>query len=81
MINKIFIYPLIIYIKIYQLFVSPILGANCRYLPTCSEYTIDSLKKFGLIKGIFLSLKRISKCHPWGGQGYDPIKSKLEEKQ
>ena len=80
MINKILSYPLIIIIKFYQLFISPMLGQNCRYLPTCSEYTIQSIEKFGLIKGFYISLKRVSKCHPWGSQGYDPIPKKLEEK-
>ncbi len=67
-------------IKIYQFFISPIIGQNCRYLPTCSEYVIECLKQFGLIKGTFLSFKRISKCHPWGKYGYDPVPNKLEEK-
>ena len=80
MINKIVTYPLIICVKTYQLFLSPIIGQNCRYLPTCSEYTTDCLKQFGIIKGILLSLKRISKCHPWGGHGYDPIPKNIEEK-
>ena len=81
MINKILTYPLILFLKIYQLFISPIMGQNCRYLPTCSEYTIECLKQFGIIKGTFLSFKRISKCHPWGNHGYDPVPKKLEEKQ
>ena len=67
-------------IKFYQFFISPILGQNCRYLPTCSEYSIQSIKKFGIFKGIFLSLRRISKCHPWGNHGYDPVPNKAEEK-
>ena len=81
MINRIFTIPVIIFIKLYQLFISPIIGQNCRYLPTCSEYTIECLKNFGLIKGTFLSFKRISKCHPWGSHGYDPIPNNLEKKQ
>ena len=81
MINKILTYPIILFLKIYQLFISPIMGQNCRYLPTCSEYTIECLKQFGIIKGTFLSFKRISKCHPWGNHGYDPVPNKLEEKQ
>ena len=81
MINKILTYPLILFLKIYQLFISPIIGQNCRYLPTCSEYTIECLKQFGIIKGTFLSFKRISKCHPWGNHGYDPVPNKLEEKE
>ncbi len=80
MINKIIVYPLIFTIKIYQLFISPIIGQNCRFMPTCSEYTVNCLKQFGLIKGLFLSFKRISKCHPWGNHGYDPVPNKLEKK-
>ena len=80
MINRIVILPLIIIIRFYQLFISPIIGQNCRYLPTCSEYTVGCLKNFGLIKGIFLAIKRISKCHPWGSHGHDPIPNNLEKK-
>ena len=61
-------------IKIYKLFISPFLGNNCRFLPTCSDYTKDSIVKFGLVKGCWLGSKRILKCHPWGKGGYDPIK-------
>ena len=73
-------YLLIKIIKIYQLFISPYLGNNCRYLPTCSEYSTQSIKEHGVIKGITLSIKRIAKCHPWGGHGYDPVPKKVEEK-
>ena len=76
MINKIITHPIIVIIKLYQFFISPMLGQNCRYLPTCSEYSIQSIKKFGIFKGAFLSLKRISKCHPLGPKGYDPIPEK-----
>ena len=60
-------------VKAYQVVVSPLLGANCRYNPTCSAYALEALKKFGIIKGGLLSIKRISKCHPWGGSGHDPV--------
>ena len=80
MINKLILYPLIILIKFYQFFISPFLGQNCRYLPTCSEYTLVSLKQFGVIKGLALSFKRISKCHPFGSHGYDPVPKNLEKK-
>ena len=80
MINRIVTLPIIVFVKLYQLFLSPIIGQNCRYLPTCSEYTIECLKQFGLIKGIFLSIRRVSKCHPWGSHGYDPIPNNVEEK-
>ena len=73
MLNKVIIFPLLIIIKAYQVILSPILGNNCRFLPTCSEYAIESLKSYGLIKGIFLTVKRIGKCHPWGSSGYDPV--------
>ena len=67
-------------IKFYQYVLSPYLGNNCRYLPTCSEYFIECIKEFGLLKGIFLGLKRILSCHPikvlGGGEGFDPIKKK-----
>lgn len=69
LVNKIFI----IIIQFYQLSISPILGQNCRYTPTCSQYSIEALKKFGPIKGGWLSLKRIFSCHPWGGHDHDPV--------
>ena len=80
MINRIVTLPIIVFVKFYQLFLSPIIGQNCRYLPTCSEYALECLKQFGLIKGIFLSFKRVSKCHPWGSHGYDPIPNRIEKK-
>ena len=71
---------MLIIIKAYQLIISPIIGSNCRFLPTCSEYAIESLKSYGLIKGIFLTVKRIGKCHPWGSHGHDPVPSKYIKK-
>ena len=61
-------------ITFYKYLISPLLGNNCRYLPTCSEYTKEAVKKFGIISGVWLGLKRIIRCHPWGKGGYDPIK-------
>ena len=78
--NKIFIYPLIFIIKIYQFIFSPLIGNNCRYLPTCSEYAIESLKFHGLLRGLFFTIKRISKCHPFGGHGLDPIPKRKQNK-
>ena len=80
MINKIVTFPLILLIRGYQLILSPMLGSNCRFMPTCSEYALESLKTYGLIKGTFLTIKRIGKCHPWGSNGYDPIPTKMEKK-
>lgn len=65
--------PFIFLIKLYQLFLSPWLPQSCRYTPTCSQYSIEAFKKHGPLKGFWLSLKRISKCHPWGSSGYDPV--------
>tara|TARA_B100000963_G_scaffold230227_1_gene200854 strand:- start:1235 stop:1489 length:255 start_codon:yes stop_codon:yes gene_type:complete len=83
---KIFTYTLIKLIQVYQFIVSPLLGNSCRYLPSCSEYSIEALKTFGLLKGSFLSLKRILSCHPLkflgGGEGLDPvIKKKMKVKK
>jgi putative membrane protein insertion efficiency factor len=63
----------IVFIKIYQYFISPILGAACRYTPTCSQYGVEAIKKYGGFKGGWLTLKRMARCHPWGGHGYDPV--------
>lgn len=60
-------------IKLYQWFLSPILGASCRFNPTCSQYGIEAIKKYGPFKGGWLTLKRIGRCHPWGKHGYDPV--------
>ena len=60
-------------IYIYQNLISPFIPARCRYTPTCSQYSKESIKKHGPFKGIVLTFKRIIKCHPWGGSGYDPI--------
>ena len=68
-------------IKLYRYLFSPLLGHNCRYLPTCSEYSIDAFKAYGFFKGLFLSLKRIFSCHPWGQGGFDPVKKEIKEKK
>ena len=77
---KILSYLLIKIIKIYQLIISPYLGKNCRYLPTCSEYFIDCLNEYGFIKGTVIGIKRVISCHPikflGGGEGFDPVKKK-----
>ena len=67
---------LVMLILFYKYFVSPVLGQRCRYLPTCSEYAIHSIKIHGFFKGSYLSLKRIISCHPFGHSGYDPVVKK-----
>ena len=72
-------------IKGYKFLISPLFGHSCRYLPTCSEYTIEALKEYGLVKGLFKSLKRILSCHPikflGGGEGFDPVKKQMKVKK
>ena len=75
--NTLATYILILLIKIYQLILSPLLKSNCRYLPTCSEFAITALKEHGLITGMYYATKRIVSCHPFGGNGYDPVPKKL----
>ena len=82
---NVFTEGLIYFIKGYKYLISPLLGHSCRYLPTCSEYSIEALKTYGLFKGSFLSLKRILSCHPikflGGGEGIDPVNKKLKVKK
>ena len=68
-------------IKCYKFLISPLLGQSCRYLPTCSDYSIEALKTYGFFKGLFLSVKRISSCHPWGQGGFDPVKKEMKVKK
>mgnify|MGYP000950462995 CR=1 FL=1 len=70
---KILSLPFIALIKIYQWTISPLLGPQCRFTPTCSNYALEAFRKYGLFKGFWLTVKRISRCHPWGGHGEDPV--------
>jgi len=82
---SIFTFITIKLIKIYQFIISPLLGQSCRYLPTCSDYSIEALKEFGFIKGIIMSSRRILSCHPikflGGGEGFDPVKKEMKTKK
>ena len=77
----IFTHILIKLIKIYKYLISPFIGPSCRYLPTCSEYSIEALKTYGFAKGLMLSIKRIISCHPWGNSGFDPVKKEMKVKK
>ncbi len=66
-------YVMIYLIKFYRKFISPLLGSNCRFYPTCSQYSLQAIEKYGAIKGGYLSVKRILKCHPFHPGGYDPL--------
>ena len=74
-------YVLIKLIKCYKFLISPLLGQSCRYLPTCSEYSIEAFKTYGFFKGLFFSVKRILSCHPWGRGGFDPVKKEMKVKK
>lgn len=73
MLKKILLFPFIFLIRFYQIVLSPLMPATCRFEPTCSQYTVEALKKHGLFYGGYLGAKRIMSCHPWGKSGYDPV--------
>ncbi|MCX7954246.1 MAG: membrane protein insertion efficiency factor YidD [Bacteroidales bacterium] len=72
-INKFIANCFIYIIKFYRIFLSPLMPNSCRFTPTCSQYSIEAIKKYGVMKGLYLSIKRIIRCNPWGGSGYDPV--------
>ena len=76
-VKKIVILP----IRFYQIFISPMLGSNCRFSPTCSHYMIHAIQEWGVLKGVWLGLKRIFKCHPWGPHGHDPVPKKVKREK
>lgn len=70
---RIFSLLLILPIKFYRNYISPLTPPSCRYQPTCSAYAIEAIQKHGPFKGLYLAVRRILSCHPWGGHGYDPV--------
>ena len=74
-VRKVVILP----IRGYQILISPLLGQNCRFTPSCSTYMIQAVEEWGIFKGIWLGIKRISKCHPWGPHGHDPVPKRSNE--
>jgi len=75
MIRKIFTAP----IWAYRYFLSPFLGSNCRYYPSCSAYALESIERFGVLKGGWMAARRITRCHPWHEGGYDPVPENLND--
>ncbi|MGM0478460.1 MAG: membrane protein insertion efficiency factor YidD [Bacteroidota bacterium] len=71
--KRIIAFPFILLIRFYQYVISPLTPASCRYHPTCSQYSVQAIKEWGVLKGGWLAIKRIASCHPWGGSGYDPV--------
>ena len=69
LLRKLFLLP----VYFYRVFISPLTPPSCRYTPTCSQYMVEAVLKYGIFKGTWLGIKRILRCHPWGGSGYDPV--------
>lgn len=72
-IKKVFSFVFLALIRFYQVAISPLKPPSCRFTPTCSQYAIEAIKKHGPFKGLYLAIRRILRCHPWGGSGYDPV--------
>lgn len=73
LLRKIIAFPFILLVRIYQYVISPLTPQSCRHEPTCSTYTVQAIEEWGPLKGMWLGMKRLSKCHPWGTWGYDPV--------
>ena len=71
--GRVLAFPLVVLVKLYQWCISPFTPPSCRFTPTCSQYALEALQKHGPFKGAWLALRRIVRCHPWGGHGYDPV--------
>lgn len=71
--RSILIFPFVVLVRVYQWCISPLLPKVCRFEPSCSVYAIEALRKHGLLRGGWLAVRRIARCHPWGGSGYDPV--------
>lgn len=73
-VSQLFTKIILLLLMVYRCFISPFLGCNCRFYPTCSQYAQEAIKTHGLLLGCWLALKRLSKCHPWHVGGYDPVR-------
>lgn len=71
--RKVLIFPFVVLIRFYQVCISPYKPPTCRFTPTCSEYALQAFRKWGPFKGLYLTVRRLLRCHPWGGSGYDPV--------
>lgn len=71
-------WPLLALVWLYRILISPWLGSNCRYEPTCSKFALEALREHGAFRGTWLAARRIGRCHPWGGSGYDPVPDKTK---
>ena len=71
--KQVLIFPFVLLIKFYQVCISPFTPSACRFTPTCSQYALEAFRKRGPVKGLYLTVRRLLRCHPWGGSGYDPV--------
>lgn len=71
--RRFLVFLLVAPIRFYQRYVSPLLPPACRFTPTCSQYAVEALRKHGPVRGLYLAVRRVLRCHPWGGSGYDPV--------
>lgn len=72
-------WPLLFLIRLYQALLSPLLPGSCRHVPTCSQYSLEAIQEWGALRGTWMGLKRLSRCHPWGSHGYDPVPKKYPQ--
>lgn len=79
--NRVLVAPFLVLIWIYSKAISPMLGSNCRFQPSCSAYASEALIRYGPVRGGAMALKRIARCHPWGGSGYDPVPERADGKR
>lgn len=79
--GQVLAWPLLALVWFYRVAISPLIGANCRFEPSCSAYAEEALKRHGALRGGWLTLRRIGRCHPWGGSGYDPVPGNDEHPQ
>lgn len=77
--GRLLAWPLLGLVALYRVAISPWLGANCRFEPSCSEYAMQALRVHGAFRGTWLTIRRIGRCHPWGGSGYDPVPEKEQD--
>lgn len=73
LLRQVIVFPAVVLIKFYRLCLSPLKPPTCRFTPTCSEYALEAFRRHGPFRGLWLTLRRILRCHPWGGSGYDPV--------
>jgi putative membrane protein insertion efficiency factor len=72
-VSRLLVVAMVLAVRAYQVAISPLLGAHCRFIPSCSQYAVEAFQTHGAVRGLYLALRRILRCHPYGGHGYDPV--------